>query len=75
VQFVDVLSEPCKYSRAFRRDSELAPSAIRYSTRLGLVGQDWFARRNDIVQRLQQLFTEWDRDVDAEAKAFAATRQ
>jgi len=37
--------------------------------------QDWFARRQDIVQRLQQLLTEWERDVDAEAKAFAATRQ
>jgi DNA-binding transcriptional regulator GbsR (MarR family) len=37
--------------------------------------QDWFARRQDIVQRLQQLFTEWERDVDAEAKAFAATLQ
>ena len=37
--------------------------------------QDWFARRQDIVQRLQQLLTEWERDVDAEAKAFAATLQ
>jgi arylsulfatase A-like enzyme len=37
--------------------------------------QDWFARRPDIAQRLQQLLTEWERDVDAEAKAFAATRQ
>lgn len=37
--------------------------------------QDWFARRQDIVQRLQQLLTEWERDVDAEAKAFAATRR
>jgi hypothetical protein len=37
--------------------------------------QNWFARRPDIVQRLQQLLTEWERDVDAEVKAFAATRQ
>ncbi len=37
--------------------------------------QDWFARRQDLVQRLQQLLTEWEREVDAEAKAFAATRQ
>ena len=37
--------------------------------------QDWFARRPDLVQRLQQLLTEWERDVDAEAKAFVATRQ
>ena len=37
--------------------------------------QDLFARRPDIAQRLQQLLTEWERDVDAEAKAFAATRQ
>jgi arylsulfatase A-like enzyme len=37
--------------------------------------QDWFARRPDIVQRLQQLLTEWEREVDAEAKAFAATLQ
>ena len=37
--------------------------------------QDWFARRPDIAQRLQQLLTEWERDVDTEAKAFAATRQ
>jgi hypothetical protein len=37
--------------------------------------QDWFARRQDLVQRLQQLFTEWERDVDTEAKAFAAKLQ
>ena len=37
--------------------------------------QDWFARRQDIVKRLQQRLSEWERDVDAEAKAFAATRQ
>lgn len=37
--------------------------------------QDWFARRPDIVQRLQQLLTEWEGDVNAEAKAFAAIRQ
>ena len=35
--------------------------------------QDWFARRQDIVQRLQQLLTVWERNVGAEAKAFAAT--
>jgi arylsulfatase A-like enzyme len=37
--------------------------------------QDLFARRPDIAQRLQKLLAEWERDVDAEAKAFAATRQ
>jgi arylsulfatase A-like enzyme len=37
--------------------------------------QDWFARRQDIAQRLQHLLTEWERDVDAEARAFAATLQ
>ena len=37
--------------------------------------QDWFARRQDLAQRLQQMLAEWERDVDAEAKAFAATRQ
>lgn len=36
---------------------------------------DWFARRPDIARRLQQLLTEWERDVDAEAKTFAATQQ
>lgn len=36
--------------------------------------QDWFARRPDIVQRLQRMLTEWERDVDAEARAFAAAR-
>jgi arylsulfatase A-like enzyme len=35
--------------------------------------EDWFARRPDIVVRLQQLLAEWERDVDAEAKAFAST--
>ena len=37
--------------------------------------QDWYARRPDIVQRLHQRLTEWETDVDAEAKAFAAARQ
>jgi len=37
--------------------------------------QDWFGRRPDIVQRLRPLLTEWERDVDAEAKAFATTLQ
>ena len=35
--------------------------------------QDWFSRRPDIVQRLQQQLAEWERDVDAEAKVFTAT--
>lgn len=33
---------------------------------------DWFSRRPDIVRRLQQLLIDWERDVDLEAKAFAA---
>jgi arylsulfatase A-like enzyme len=37
--------------------------------------QDLFARRPDIAQRLQKLLADWERDVDAEAKAFAPTRQ
>jgi arylsulfatase A-like enzyme len=37
--------------------------------------QDWFARRQDVVQRLQQLLTDWERDVDADAKAFAERSQ
>jgi arylsulfatase A len=37
--------------------------------------QDLFGRRQDIVRRLQQQLTEWERDVDAEAKTFAATRR
>lgn len=37
--------------------------------------QDLFARRPDIAQRLQKLLADWERDVDAEAKVFAATRQ
>jgi arylsulfatase A-like enzyme len=37
--------------------------------------QDLFARRPDLVQRLQQLLAEWERDVDVEAKLFTATRQ
>jgi arylsulfatase A-like enzyme len=37
--------------------------------------QDWFARRQDIAQRLQQLLAEWERDVDTEAKTFAVTRK
>jgi arylsulfatase A-like enzyme len=36
---------------------------------------DLYARRPEIVQRLQQQLSAWERDVDAEAKAFAATRQ
>jgi arylsulfatase A-like enzyme len=36
--------------------------------------QDLFARRPDIAHRPQKLLAEWERDVDAEAKAFAATR-
>jgi arylsulfatase A len=35
--------------------------------------EDWFARRQDLAHRLQQRLTEWERDVDAEAKAFAAS--
>jgi arylsulfatase A-like enzyme len=31
---------------------------------------DWFGRRQDIVRPLQKLLTEWEREVDAEAKAF-----
>lgn len=34
--------------------------------------QDLFARHPDIVQRLQKLLADWERDVDAEAKLFAA---
>lgn len=37
--------------------------------------QDLFARRPDIAQRLQKLLAEWEREVDAEAKVFAATRR
>jgi arylsulfatase A-like enzyme len=37
--------------------------------------QDWFARRPDVVQRLQQRLADWERDVDAEAKVFAAARR
>jgi arylsulfatase A len=37
--------------------------------------QDLFARQPDVVQRLQQQLTAWERDVDAEAKAFAAKPQ
>ena len=33
--------------------------------------QDWFGRRPDIAQRLRRLLTEWERDVDADARAFA----
>jgi arylsulfatase A-like enzyme len=33
---------------------------------------DWFARRQDLVPRLQLLLRDWERDVDLEAKAFAA---
>ena len=35
---------------------------------------DWFARRPETVQRLHRLLTDWERDVDAEAKAVAARR-
>ena len=34
--------------------------------------QDLFARRPDIAQRLQNLLADWERDVDTEAKMFAA---
>jgi hypothetical protein len=37
--------------------------------------EDLFARRPDVVQRLQKLLAEWERDVDSERKAFAASRQ
>jgi arylsulfatase A-like enzyme len=37
--------------------------------------QDLFARRQDVAQRLQQLLAAWERDVEAEAKAFAAKLQ
>jgi arylsulfatase A-like enzyme len=33
---------------------------------------DLFARHQDIVRRLQQLLIDWERDVEADAKAFAA---
>jgi arylsulfatase A-like enzyme len=36
--------------------------------------EDLFARRQEIAQRLQQRLAEWERDVDADAKAFAATQ-
>jgi arylsulfatase A-like enzyme len=36
--------------------------------------QDLFARRPDIAERLQKLLADWERDVDAEGKAFAASR-
>ena len=34
-----------------------------------VVCQDWFARRPDLVQRLQQRLADWEREVNAEAKA------
>lgn len=34
--------------------------------------EDWFARRPDLGQRLQQRLADWERDVEAEARAFAA---
>lgn len=34
--------------------------------------QDWFARRPDLVQRLQRLLQEWERDIEGEAKERAA---
>jgi arylsulfatase A-like enzyme len=37
--------------------------------------QDWFARRQDVAQRLQLLLSDWERDVDADAKAFAERSQ
>ena len=37
--------------------------------------QDLFARRPEVVERLQQLLTEWERDVDAEAKALTGRPQ
>jgi arylsulfatase A-like enzyme len=37
--------------------------------------QDLFARRPDVVQRQQLRLTEWEQDVGAEAKAFAARRR
>jgi arylsulfatase A-like enzyme len=33
---------------------------------------DLFARQPPTVRRLQQLLIEWERDVDADAKAFAS---
>jgi arylsulfatase A-like enzyme len=36
--------------------------------------EDWFARRPEVVQRLQSLLTAWERDVEAEAKALAGPR-
>jgi arylsulfatase A len=37
--------------------------------------RDLFAGRQDVVERLRLLLTRWERDVDTEAKAFAATLQ
>ena len=37
--------------------------------------EDLFARRPDLVGRLQQALAEWERDVDREAKVFATTRR
>jgi arylsulfatase A-like enzyme len=37
--------------------------------------QDWFARRPEVVQRLQKMLAAWESDVDAEAKAGAARLQ
>jgi arylsulfatase A-like enzyme len=34
--------------------------------------QDWFGRRQDVARRLQQRLADWERDIDAEAKSFAA---
>ena len=36
---------------------------------------DWFAGRPDLVQQLQQRLARWEGEVDAEAKAFAASRK
>jgi hypothetical protein len=42
-----------------------------YEPRLDLAQLPW----SDLVQRLQQRLDEWERSVDAEATAFAATPQ
>jgi arylsulfatase A-like enzyme len=36
---------------------------------------DWFARRPDLVQKLRQKLSDWERDVESEAKAFVPTKQ
>ena len=37
--------------------------------------RDLFAQRQELVGGLRQLLGEWERDIDADAKAFAKTRQ